>query len=157
MISARGHLTPTATTDLAIASLTVRGRVEFGLIRAGYTADGVPVNADAQIGKVSVGNDWIASSLVAGVVSGNTVFGDADDAKMSGVGVKDLATISSRIESFTVNGQMFGTVGGADHFGIVAESVVAVTVDRTVLGLTSGKGNDDLSISLTGDFRINEV
>ena len=35
-------------------------------VLAGYDSALNPVNADAQIGSVSVGADWIASNLIAG-------------------------------------------------------------------------------------------
>jgi len=61
VISAGGQLAATGTTDLAIGSVIVRGRVEHGLIIAGVdpvtTLDYQPVDADAQIGSVFVGGD----------------------------------------------------------------------------------------------------
>ena len=54
LISARGQFAPTATTDVAIGSMTVRGRVEFGLIEAGIDFNSTTKNADAQIGAVIV-------------------------------------------------------------------------------------------------------
>jgi hypothetical protein len=116
----------------------------------------MPINADAQIGCVTVGGDWIASSIAAGSVPGlDGVFGTADDAKMTGAGVKDDAGISSRIESFEIDGQILGTVGGTDHFGIVAESIGVVKVGATTIPTTAG--NDDTTIGITGDFRLREV
>jgi hypothetical protein len=99
VISARGKAVPTATSDVAIGSMTVIGRVEFGQILAGFDFGSPAKNADAQIGTAIVGGDWIASSIAAGVFPSNGFLGDADDVKMSGVNVKDVATISSRITS----------------------------------------------------------
>ena len=58
------------------------------------------MNADAQIGTVRVGGDWIASSIAAGAAAGDDGLfgnGDAHEGKMAGPGVKDEASISSRI------------------------------------------------------------
>jgi hypothetical protein len=159
IISARGKAVATATADLAIGKLTVRGRVEFAQILAGVDVSGVARNADAQIGSVYVGGDWIASNLVAGAVAGaDGKFGTADDAKMSGASVKDEVGINSRIASVTIGGQVLGTVSGSDHFGIVAEQIGAVKIGGTPLALTAGIGNDDIPLGITGDFfRINEI
>ena len=156
IISARGSATPTAASDLAIQTLRVLGRVEFAQILAGVDVSGTAVNADAQIGAVTVGGDWVASSLAAGAVPGNGYFGDADDARLSGAGVKDEAGLSSRIASVAIGGQALGTLGAGDHFGIVAEEVAVVTVGMS-LALGPGSGNDTVPVGITGDFRVNEV
>ena len=158
LIFARGSAAPTTTTDVAIGSLRVLGRVEFGKILAGVLSGEIAVNADAQIGSVFVGKDWIASSIAAGAIPGpNNFFGDGDDAKMSGIGIKDDPSISSKIGNVAIGGQVIGTVGGTDHFGIVAEIVGAVKVNGSSLPLTAGKSNDDVAIGITGDFEVNEV
>ncbi len=157
ILSARGKAVPTATTDVAIGKLTVLGRVEFAHILAGVDVNGVALNADAQIGAVSVGGDWIASSIAAGAVSGNGFFGDTDDAKMSGPGVKDDSLVFSKITSLTIGGQVMGTVGGTDHFGIVAENVGLVKVGGVTFPTTAGNSNDDFFIGITLDFKVNEV
>ncbi|MBO0700614.1 MAG: hypothetical protein J2P46_19615, partial [Zavarzinella sp.] len=158
VISARGRAAPTATADVAIGKLTVLGRVEFAQFLGGYDASGNAVNADAQIGPVTVGGTWIASSLVAGAVpGGDGVYGDGDDVKMSGAGVKDDSRVFSKVASVTIGGQALGAIGFLELFGIVAEVVGAVTVGGTPLPLNPGKSNDDFVVGLTGDFRVNEV
>ena len=152
IISARGRAVPT-TTDLAIGKLTVKGRVEFAQILAGYDTTGAPVNADAQIGPVIVVGDWIASSLVAGAIATNGLFGDADDAAIAG----GNPTIASKITSLTIGGQALGTVGGADHFGIVAQSIGIVKIGGTTMPTAVGFGNDDFFVGITSDFKINEI
>jgi hypothetical protein len=152
LISARGKAVQT-TTDLAIGKLTVKGRVEFAQILAGFDLAGAGVNADAQIGPVTVGGDWIASSLVAGADATNGKFGDGDDAKIAG----GNAAIVSKIVSLTIGGQALGTVGGTDHFGIVAESVGLVKVRGTLIPTTAGNGNDDIAVGITDDFKLNEI
>jgi hypothetical protein len=153
ILSALGQAKPT-TTDVAIGSLTVKGGVEFAHILAGYATAGTAEVADAQVGPVSVGGDWVASSLVAGATAGaDGVFGTGDDQVIPG----GKATISSRISSVTIGGQVLGTVGDSDHFGIVAQNVVSLKVGGTPIPLTPGNGNDDLVIGVTGDFTVHEI
>jgi hypothetical protein len=158
IISARGQATPGATGDIAIGALTVFGRAEYARILAGFDQQGVAKNADAQIGAVTVSRDWFASSLVAGALpGGGGKFGDGDDVKMAGAGVKDSATLKSAIQSVTIGGQAFGTLGGTDSFGIVAQMVGAVTVAGTPFATTAGSGNDQFTIAMTGDVTVHEV
>jgi len=158
IISAGGQATPTGTTDIAIGTLRVRGRVEFGLILAGVTSDGTPTNADAQIGSVVVAGDWIASSMAAGAMAGNGgYFGDGNDFRMTGQFVKDDPAVSSRIGALSIAGQVLGTLGGTDHYGIVAETVGSITVGGTVIPVTTGNNNDEFYLGMTGDFAVDEV
>lgn len=156
-ISARGKANPTATRDVAIGSLRVLGRVEYADIIAGVDVDGLAKNADAQINAVTVSGDWIASSLVAGAIPGNGFYGDAGDAKMSGAGVKDNITLSSKITSLTIAGQANGDFAGIGSNGIVAENIGTVRVGGTLIPTTAGNGNDDFALGITGDFKIIEI
>jgi hypothetical protein len=160
VISAGGQAEPTATTDLAIASLTVGGRVEFADILAGYNTNLDPVNADAQVGAVVVGLDWIASNLAAGVEAGTDGFFGTADALIAEADASP--TITAAIASVVINSQALGTVGSVDpnvpdHYGIVAELVGALQLGRRSLPLTRGAGNDDLALGATGDFRLLEL
>jgi hypothetical protein len=161
VISAGGHFMDNRGPDLAIGSVRVKGRVEHGLILAGV--DPVtwyayqPVDADAQIGSVTIGGDWIASSIAAGVVAGVAGFGSADDTKMSGQGVRDDPTVSSEIRSITIGGQIEGTANSGDHFGFVAEEVGRLKVAGTNIALAPGNGNDDISLATTGDVSVREL
>lgn len=164
LISARGQFSPSSSSDLAIGKLTVSGRVELGRIWGGVDSSGVPKNADAQIGPVVIGGDWIASDLVAGAVAGaDGFFGNADDAKISGAGVKDGAAVSSKISSVVIRGLVHGTPGIAlDHFGFVAQTIGSFKVKggTTTYSLVSGNGNDDLLLVPSlfgGDVRLNEI
>jgi hypothetical protein len=161
IISARGSATPTATTDVAIGKITITGRVEFAQILAGFDLNFAAVNADAQIGPVSVAGDWIASSIAAGVVAGGDhFFGDGDDSKMSGAGVKDVATVFSRITSLSIAGQVLGTpptLNNSDFFGIEAENVGALKIGGTTIPLTAGHSNDNFFLGITGDFKVHEL
>lgn len=161
VITASGQVKQGATTDVAIKSLTVGGRVEFAEILAGYSTAGMPVglNADAQIGPVVVG-DWIASSLVAGTQDDvdalhDRFFGDGDDSKI--FGGTDTAGVISKIASILIKGTALGTVGGVDHFGFVAQQIGSFKVGTTTVALTTGTNNDIHEIGATADVTIREV
>jgi hypothetical protein len=139
--------------------VTIGGRVEHAQILAGYELDLTPANADAQIGSVTVNGDWIASSIAAGVVpGGDGVFGTDDDAKMIGM-VKDNSIAISKIAKILIKGQAFGTVGGVDDFGFVAQHVGAFKVGATAFPLASGPGNDlaGFTVGQTGDVTVREI
>ena len=103
ILSARGEATPTPTRDLAIKSVSIGGRVASALILGGYStgvsaADTTTafVNNDAQIGPVTVGRDWLASSLVAGILdAGNNGFGNAGDTPDGAGAISRIASIVS--------------------------------------------------------------
>lgn len=149
LISAVGPSRPTGLTDVAIQSLTVKGNVAFTNILAGFNLAGTGVNADAQIGTVSVGKNWSASNLIAGVGAGaDGLFGTSDDAKLSGTGVEDVGAIVSTIASLTISGTATGAQGS--HFGIEAEYIIAAKIDGVTESL-SPSANDliDLDSTLT--------
>jgi len=166
-----------ATTDVAIGKISIGGRVEWAQIFAGYDVDLVPQNADAQIGAVTVGADWIASSLVAGAINlgqdqtvggtganaDNVKFGDLSDRKISEAG--ELPNVRSRISSIVIAGQVFGTPDSfrtGDQFGFVAEQIVAFKVGARTSVLEAGPGNDGIfvhsAVDLTArDSTLHEV
>ncbi len=155
-VSARGSLSP--VDDVAaqtIGSIAVAGRVKNSSILAGYDRNGIAMNADVQIGKVTVGTHWIASNLVAGVEAGvDEQFGTADDVVIAGGN-----SIVSKIASLVITGHARGTVGGTDAFGIVAQEVSALSASATALPLTLGASNDltGFAIGSTFDARVREV
>jgi hypothetical protein len=162
VISARGQSVPGLTTDLAIGKVTIDGRGENARILAGYEMfDLIPLNADAQIGSVTIGGDWIGSSIAAGVVAGgDSLFGTADDAKISGPGTTDNANIVSRIASITIAGAVYGTptsVSGTDHYGFVAQQIGIFTAGGFTATLTAAT-DPPLELALTtGDVTLREV
>ncbi|MEQ1858965.1 MAG: DUF4394 domain-containing protein [Chthoniobacteraceae bacterium] len=141
VIAARGQAFPFpagATTDMAIKSLTVGGRVERANILAGYDDTLTATNADAQIGKVTVAGDWIASNLVAGIqddagAAFNAFFGDRDDEVIAG----GNAALVSRIGAIVIKGQVSGSAFGSDSFGFAAQQIGAFTVGKAKLPLTA--------------------
>ena len=141
VISAFGKAdAPAAGIDLAIASLTVGANVDRLRVLAGYDTTLAGKNADAAIGAISVTGTWSASTVLAGVAAGADGFeGTIDDAKLTGGGVRDTATIFSRIASITIKGAASGTASAGDSFGIVAEQIVKAKITGTALAFTGGE------------------
>jgi hypothetical protein len=169
-ITGRGLTMPAAnaTSNVAIKSVAIGGSVSFARILAGYNGTGTGENGsgagnpDAQIGAVTVGRDWIASSLAAGVVDGGNGFGNDLDTKAPG---QDSSLIVSKIASVTIKGQALGTAAvNGDHFGFVAQQIGSLSVAGTKFPLTAGAQNDDLDgndpllrVGATNDLRVHEV
>jgi hypothetical protein len=155
-LCAGGPATPTGTAAVAIGSLRVGGSVEFADIRAGFDGGLNPTNADAQIGSVVVGGDWIASNLSAGADrGGDAKYGTFDDVKITGG--TDVPGVVSKITSIVIGGQALGTPGGSDHFGFVAQQIGSIKVGGTAQPLTPGPDDDVLDLGATGDLTIREV
>jgi hypothetical protein len=139
-----------------VGNITVGGHATFADIFAGY-GDGFfrdRTNADARIGRVNVGGDWIASNLVAGVdVGPDGLFGTVDDASEV-----DGSNFVSKIGAITIGGIATGTPGGADHFGIVAELVKALSINGAGVALKPGLVNDFfVALGSTSDFVLTEL
>jgi hypothetical protein len=145
-----------AGSNLVLGSLTVLGQVVHADVLAGY--DGVNgYNADAQIGTVTVGGDWVASNLVAGAVDGGNGFGNSLDAKIGGANTTDAVTAKSKIGSIMIGGQLLGTTAAGDHFGFVAEEVAALKVGGVTYTPKAGTGNDLIVLGPTGDVNLREI
>jgi hypothetical protein len=157
VISARGQAVQGVSTDVAIGSIRVGGRVEAAQILAGYDIDLSGRNADAQISSLTVGGDWIASSVAAGATPGPNGFGSGDS-KISGGGVTDSPGIVSRIGSISIGGEVLGTGSGAE-FGFVAEGIGAFSLGGLSIPLSPGPHNDlrPLAVATTGDVTIHEI
>ncbi len=122
---------PTKGVDTALKTLNVVGSVEFAFI--GLSAG----NADASIGAITIGGDWIASTVIMGATIGaDFAAGTADDAKAAG---RDNPAIFSTIGSLTIKGQALGTAGDTtDMFGIVAERIGKATVGGRTFAFKTG-------------------
>jgi hypothetical protein len=157
IISAFGQLTPTSTTDLAMRSISILGRVFRAEILAGYTPDltpsffGTALNADAQIGTVKTGGNWIASDLIAGVATGGDgFFGDTADTTIDVTGLtggRDSLAIS-KISAIVIGGRVLGTsANDGERFGFGAQQIVSMKVGGvTVAPLLSGRSNDTFAL-----------
>jgi len=113
--------TLSATEELR--SVHVTANISGSQILAGYDVRGAAANGDARIGKVAIDGNWIASDLVAGIqdVSGNG-FGNPDDAL---IGIRNDSTLIASIASVVINGTVTGTEAADDHFGFVAQQILA--------------------------------
>jgi hypothetical protein len=141
LISGAGAATaPKAGADTAIVGLKIGRSAEHLLVRAGYDLTGTPVSADAAIGKISIGGDLRASSILVGVNTGaDGFYGTADDAKPAVM--RDSATRFSSIASLIIKGQALGTssdVSATDLFAIVAEQITAAKIGGLALKLKAG-------------------
>ena len=158
IISARGQLAPGATTDLAIARVTVGGEVENAVIRAGFGVDEITrqgSNNNAQIGAVAVGGDWITSSITAGVRDGNGGgFGNLDDTLIPTPAVD---AIFSRIASIQIGGVVVGTNIVGDQYGFTAQQIGSFKSLGFTAALTSATDARIVLTPLTSDIAIREV
>jgi hypothetical protein len=117
-------------------------------------------NGDAQIGAMTVGGDWVASSLVAGVdAGGDGLFGTSDDVKG---GITDTPGIVSKITSVTIGGLALGapnSTNPSDGFGFVAQQIGSLKVNGFDIAVSAGTANDllGLNVGLTGDLKLLEV
>ena len=139
--------------QVGIGSLDIKGSVHFTNILGG-TQDS-PDNVQAQLGKISIGGDFIASNIAAGIdpVDGN--YGNADDTPIGGLGTPG----ASKIASIVIKGSARGTIGGSDHFAIIAREVGFVKIGGVTAPLTVGASNNLIPITLgaTGDFTLLEI
>jgi len=156
IISGLGTVVPSSDAKtVAISSLSIGGSVSHAEILAGYDRIGVPRNAAAGIGRVTVDGNWTASNLIAGATAGlDNLFGTDDDTSIS-----DSLSVVSEIASIVIRGTAAGTEGGNDHFGFVAQKIGVFEVDNLKIALTHGASNDlmGLSIATSGDLTLREV
>lgn len=150
-------------TEWVIGKLAVGGSVARADINAGDS-----FNPNASIGAVTVGGDWIASSLVAGVknlgqdnMSGgnganadNVNFGDTHDVSSTGSPVDGII---ARIASISIKGTVAGTAAAGDHFGFVSQQIGAVKIGGTVLARTSATDAPFELSPTTGDVTVREI
>jgi hypothetical protein len=118
-IAAVGQSAPTATTNLAIGKISIGGFVKRVEILAGYDISLTATNGNAQIGAVTVGGDWIASSIAAGTqnTGGPGHFGDGNDSIIGG------GASIAKIASITIGGIVSGSGLAGEHFGFVSHTV----------------------------------
>jgi hypothetical protein len=126
----------------------------------------LPANADASIGTVTVGGDWVGGSIVAGaqnlgvddVVGGmgasadNVDFGDGHDF----IQTVDDTPLTARIKTINIKGNVIRTLVVGDHFGFVAQQIAKLKIDGIAVPLTNGPSNDS-GIYLVIDAQVQEV
>ncbi|HZJ17758.1 MAG TPA: integrin alpha, partial [Chthoniobacteraceae bacterium] len=148
-ISANGIPQPATNGQAkAIKTLTLGGNVEHA-----HLSVGGKFNADAQLGKIIVKGNWLATDLTAGVSAGTGgYFGDANDALIPGGNA-----IVSRIAAITIKGAILATPGTGDVYGIVAQKISSLKVGGFPILLTPGASNDLTPLSPGPDLRVREV
>jgi hypothetical protein len=155
-----------ANKEIVFKSILIGGSAHRTDILAGYNTLGRPVNADAQIGAVTVKGDWLASNLVAGIFAGTDgVFGTPDDKAINAVdnpGSFNNPARFSSIGTVKIGCQAQGDVSGATgHFGIAATKIAKIVTDGRTYKFTAGPANDVFRIGSTGgpggDFFAHEV
>ncbi|WP_146855568.1 DUF4394 domain-containing protein, partial [Brevifollis gellanilyticus] len=154
-ISAQGGL-DAATSVLAggIKSISIGGTMQNAQILSGYAVNGAPSNPDASIGAVTVGGNFIASSIVAGSITNvDGQFGSADDVKIFEAAAD---TVFSSIASVTIKGYASGTAAASDHYGIVAEKIGTVKVGAASFVLAAGTDTAGHLIGTSNDLRVRE-
>jgi len=105
-------------TRAGFTSLSIKGSVTNGLITGGVLGNKAPSNGDAVLGPITVGGDWAASAMAAGVDRKNDMdFASADDEILA-----NATPALSRIAAITIKGQVVGSSTANDHFGFVAQS-----------------------------------
>jgi len=99
-------------------------------------------DANANVGKVVVAGDWIASRLAVGTAAGaDNLFGTADDTILAG---------TSSIGAVKIKGQGLGTPEAGDSFRIISRTIGTLTVGG--LAYPFGAGAQTNFIGVTGDF-----
>lgn len=163
IISARGQeaLAPGATSDIAIKSLTVGGRVELAKVLAGFRPDDTDTtgsNGNASIGAVKVGGDWWASSISAGVRDGGSDgFGTNDDVVIDNPPGAALDAVIARIASITIRGAVIGAPNPFFQTGFVAQQVGVFKAAGFMAPLTPGTDAPILLTPYTANVTLREV
>ncbi|HEX8295584.1 MAG TPA: hypothetical protein VF593_04755, partial [Chthoniobacteraceae bacterium] len=142
---------------------------------AGYDPDGNPFNADAQIGKVTLGSfpssdgqttgTIYGLNIVAGALTGDRASENDDGVFSTGddLVIDDPAnepSVYSRIASVIIKGPLISSSTQGDRYGIVAEIIGSLKIGSSTISLTAGPSNDPKSSSgggLSQDFYFREL
>ena len=144
---------PTEGVDVAIRSVTIRGNATNTLILGGFDSTLAPANADASIGSVKVGKNWVGSSIATGVQdAGQAGFGSGDVLQT----VDDTALVAT-IASIRIGGSFFPSVDFSRSFGFVAQEISKLIVAGSRIPLQAGAGNDDLAIGAFANLHLLEI
>ena len=153
IISAIGNLAkPTSGFDTAIGSLKIKGGATHALVLAGYTGT-FGSNADASIGTVTVGKNWVASSIAAGI----------EDTGAPGYGVGDLllgdgdTSLVARIASITIGGVFLPGENPLMSYGFAAEEIVKARIGGVKAPLHPQPSNDSFNLWAFPNLGLLEV
>lgn len=134
-----------------IGKIEIGGSASHLNLLAGFSSPSTLTSGDAEIGKVVIKGNFIASNIVAGVRTGADGFwGTADDA----LGAQ---MTSSRIASILIKGQAAGTDATGDHFGIVAQAIGKVRIGGVKLAIPQSIAQPAKTIGWSGDLAIRVV
>lgn len=140
---------------ISIGKVSVRNNVEFAEILAGLDGAHIPSEMDAFIGTVTVGKNWVASSIVAG----------ARDQGAPGFGVGDTLArpegdwIIAQIAKINIKGNVMGSAASSDAFGFVAGEVTKLMIGGREIALSPGPQSsaDNFAVGSTDDVYVLEV
>jgi hypothetical protein len=141
--------------------MEVRGDVGNAQILLGYQKETIGTvtrydakNPDASAGKVLIGGNWAATSVVAGVFDPSGDGFGRNDQAIEG----DATTrIVARIASIVIKGSATGSATPGDHFGIVAQQVGKLSIAGNKVELSKDAKDDILLDETNADFRLLEV
>jgi hypothetical protein len=157
-LTAAGLMLTSVETMTSLGSISIAGEAfgshfaaeSFGSIKIGGSALFSDfIASHGNIGAVSVGRDWFASSLVANINAGvDNQYGTDDDSASTPVGDP-----FSKIASITIKGQLTGPPTG-QFYGIEANSIGRVSIGgRTV---SHEDGPYDILLGPTQNIRLRE-
>jgi hypothetical protein len=153
VISAAGHTSSSAKTDVAIGKITVGsiknnvttgGNVSYANLLAGYapanSATGTATDGDASIGTILVNGNLSGTNIAAGTSAGaDGKFATTDDAVISST---DRTNLTATIASIIVKGSLRNTAGSDDSYGFAAQWIKSVQIGDSHRPLQPGKSND---------------
>lgn len=141
----------TAAESVAVASLTIKGSVANAEILFGEGFPGTIDKGNVAAGKISIGGDFLASSITAGIAPGSDGFyGTSDDV------VDGNTSIRSAIASIIIKGRATGTPSDGDQYGIVAEKLGSVMIAGRKLALNAS-AQDSILVGSYADLRLRDV
>jgi len=152
------HLTIRAGTF--IDTISISGSISFSDIVIGAGAQGetevIPANPDARLGTMTVGGNWLSTSVAVGTFAGSDgLFGTPDDTISHGGNPSVFGTI----EKIAIGGS--ASVGSGQTFdaaGIVAELIKSLTIGKAQIALKAGALNDLVNIDPAGgNFFAREI
>jgi hypothetical protein len=151
LIEAEGQMVkPASGVDTALGSLTVKGSVTHANILAGFDLNAGEADADASIGKISVGGNWRASNAVAGAHQTTSPgWGTGDTLQTA----NNNAALTARIGSIIIAGSVTGSVDSGDNFGFVAQAFGTIKFGGHTLTPSAGS----VPVFLNPDVDLEEV
>ena len=155
VIAFTGKAAPASVAEsIAVGTLTIKGSVANSQILIGGESVNNLNNVNAAAGTISIGGDFLASSISAGIETGNdSLFGTADDEPGA---MGSLPDIKAAIGSIIIKGRATGTLTSGDSHAIQAEEIRSVTIAGRKVALDP-LAQDNQLVGPYADFRIREV